>query len=271
MTGFGKPCRYRFARERRHVRRDVVAAEVGHQPGALIRGKVLVVSQDMLERRNKKARRAAGGIEDGFVLLRVHHSDDKVNNVARRAELPGIALGAENGQQVFKGVTQTFAVVIGETGDFFQEEVEGFRIAVGQEHALEDVPEELWNVLVLVHLLDALGIEKQAFMAAEPLVEQVGPAVLPEVAGEERCLAAEFLGLAVHVVHEFVDQGDGDLFHLRFRVGHLSDQDVARGVDAGFGSGVKHRGTCPFRRRDRPPTFRAHESRYACVDDRAES
>jgi len=148
------------------------------------------------------------------VLLRVHHGDDKVNNVARRAELPGIALGTENGQQVFKGVAESFAVVVGETGDFFQEEVEGFRIAVRQEHALEDVPEELGNVLVFIHLLDAFGIEKQALMASEPLVEQVGPAVLPEVAGEERRLAAEFLGLAVHVVHEFVDQGDGDLFHL---------------------------------------------------------
>ena len=53
------------------------------------------------------------------MLLRVHHGDDKVNNVARRAELPGIALGTENGQQVFKCVAQTFAVVIGETVDLF--------------------------------------------------------------------------------------------------------------------------------------------------------
>ena len=42
----------------------------------------------------------------------------------------------------------------------------------------------------------------------------------------------------IHVVHELVDQGDGDLFDLRFRVGHFADEDVAGGVNAGFSLGV---------------------------------
>jgi hypothetical protein len=46
-----------------HVGRDVVAAKIGHQPSALVRGKVLVVPLDVFEGRNEKARRAAGTSE----------------------------------------------------------------------------------------------------------------------------------------------------------------------------------------------------------------
>ncbi len=46
---------------------------------------------------------------------------------------------------------------------------------------------------------------------------------------------------AIHVVHELVDQGDGDLFDLGFRVWDLADEDVAGGIDAGFGVGVEQR------------------------------
>ena len=113
-----------------HVRRDVVPAKIGHHPGPLVGGEVLVLPHNMLEGRNEKARRAAGGIEDGLILLRVHDSNNEINNVARSSELSGIALRAENGKQVFKGVAEPFAVVVVESGDFFQEEVECFRIAV---------------------------------------------------------------------------------------------------------------------------------------------
>ena len=97
----------------------------------------------MFEGRNEKARRAASGIKDSLVLFRVHHGDDEINDVARRAELPGVALGAEDGQQVFEGVAEPFAVVVGEACYLFQKKIERFRIAVRQEHALEDVPEKL--------------------------------------------------------------------------------------------------------------------------------
>ena len=51
--------------------------------------------------------------------------------------------------------------------------------------------------------------------------------------------AAEFLRLRVHVVHELVDQGDGDLFDLGLGVGDFSDKNVAGGIDAAFGIGVE--------------------------------
>jgi len=51
--------------------------------------------------------------------------------------------------------------------------------------------------------------------------------------------AAELLAFGVHVVHELVDQGNGDLLHLALGVGHIADEDVAGGVDAAFGVGIE--------------------------------
>ena len=60
------------------------------------------------------------------------------------------------------------------------------------------------------------------------------------VAGEKGALAAQLLGLGVHIVHEFIDQGDCDLFDLGFWIGNLADKDVAGGIDAALGFGVEH-------------------------------
>ena len=76
-------------------------------------------------------------------------------------------------------------------------------------------------------------------MAAQPWTHELGPAVARELASEEFPLAAEFLGLGVHVIHELVDERDGDLLDLRFGIGDLADEDVAGGVDAAFGIGVE--------------------------------
>ena len=75
-------------------------------------------------------------------------------------------------------------------------------------------------------------------MAAERESHEPGPAVAGKVSGEELALAAEFLGLGIHVVHELVDEGDGDLLDLGLRVGNFADEDIAGGVDAAFGIGV---------------------------------
>ncbi|OHC71653.1 MAG: hypothetical protein A3H93_15775 [Rhodocyclales bacterium RIFCSPLOWO2_02_FULL_63_24] len=77
-------------------------------------------------------------------------------------------------------------------------------------------------------------------MAAERGGHELGPAVAGVVAGEKLALAAEFLALGIHVVHELVDERDGDLFDLGFGVGHFADEDVAGRVDAAFGIGVEH-------------------------------
>ena len=75
-------------------------------------------------------------------------------------------------------------------------------------------------------------------MPAEPRIHELGPAVAGKFLGEELALAAEFLALGIHVVHELVDEGDGDLLNLGFGIGNLADEDVAGGVYAALGVGV---------------------------------
>ena len=203
--------------------------------------------EDVLVGRDQEAGGAAGGVEHGLVLLRVDDLDDEVDDVARRAELAGVALRAEDGEQILEGVAEPLAVVVGELVDDLEEGLERLRVAIGQIGVLEDVAEEQRDAGVLRHLGDALGVEVQHLVAAEPGAHELGPAVAGELAGEELALAAELLGLGVHVVHELVDQGDGDLLDLALGVGHFADEDVAGGVDAAFGVGVEH--AVSFRRR----------------------
>ncbi len=72
--------------------------------------------------------------------------------MARGAELARVALGAQNAEQIFVGVAEFFAMTVGEIVDFLEKELQRFRVAVRQEHAPEDVAEELRDVFVLVHL-----------------------------------------------------------------------------------------------------------------------
>ena len=64
------------------------------------------------------------------------------------------------------------------------------------------------------------------------------PAVAREVAGEELAGTAELLTLGVHVIHELVDETDGDLLDLALWVGDLAHQDVPGRIDAAFGDAV---------------------------------
>ena len=54
-------------------------------------------------------------------------------------------------------------------------------------------------------------------------------------------------GLSVHVVHELVDQGYGDLLHLTLGVGHLAHEDLPRVVDSLLGRAVQHAAYTPMR------------------------
>ncbi len=51
-------------------------------------------------------------------------------------------------------------------------------------------------------------------MAAQPGAHEFGPTVAGELVGEELALTAQLLALSIHVVHELVDQRDGDLLDL---------------------------------------------------------
>jgi hypothetical protein len=131
-------------------------------------------------------------------------------------------------------------VVVGELVDDFQEALEGLGIAVGEVGVLEDVAEEGWDAGILRHLGDAVGVEGEKLVAADAGLHELVPAEFPILAAKELPLASQLFGLGVHVVHELVDEGDGDLLDLRLGVGDLPHEEIAGGVDAALGIGVEH-------------------------------
>ena len=200
----------------------------------------VLACEDVLVGRDEEARGAAGRVKDGFVLLRVNNLNHEVDDVARGAELSRIALRTEHTEQIFKCIAQPLAVVVAELVNDLEKASQGLRVTIGQVGVFEDVAEEQRDAGVLRHIGDGLGIEVEGFVAAKAGAHEFGPAVAGEVAGEKLALAAEFLGLGVHVVHELVDQGNGDLLDLRFGVGYFAHKNVTGGVDAAFGIGVQH-------------------------------
>ena len=160
--------------------------------------------------------------------------------MTRRAELPGIPLRTEHRQQILEGIAQPLGMVVGELVDHLEEHLERLRVAIRQIGVLEDASEQQRDAGIVRHLGDGFRIQVQRLMPAQAGTHELGPAVFRKLLGEEFPLAAELFGLGVHVVHELVDQRDGDLLDLGFWVGHFADEDVAGGVDAAFGGGVEH-------------------------------
>ena len=81
---------------------------------------------------------------------------------------------------------------------------------------------------------------KRVIMPAHGRGHQLSPAIADEFLGEEFSLATEFFRLGVHVVHELVDQRDGDPLDLRLGIGNFANEDVTSSVDAALGIGVEH-------------------------------
>ncbi len=129
-------------------------------------------------------------------------------------------------------------MVVLELVNDLEEGAQGLRVAVGQEGVLEDVAEQWRDAGVFGHARDAFGIQVQRLKAAQTGAHEFSPAVTGEVAGKELALAAQLFRLGVHVVHKLVDQRDGDLLDLTLGVGHLTDENVAGGIDAALGGGV---------------------------------
>ena len=138
-------------------------------------------------------------------------------------------------------------MVVAELVDDLEEGLERLGVAVWEVGVLEDVAEERGDAGVFGHLGNAFAVEAEHLVATERWSHELGPTVAGVVPGEELALAAKFLGLGVHVVHELVGQRDGDLLDLGLRVGNFADEDVAGSVDAAFGIGVEH--AVSFRRR----------------------
>jgi hypothetical protein len=245
-----------------HVGRDVVALDVGRQAGALIGREQIaclaldcidffaiaalsistagIGGQDVLPGRNEEARSATGRVKNGFVLLRVNHRHHEVDDVARRAELARIALAAQHAEQVFKGIAQALGVVVAEVVDFLQKAFERFGVAVGQVGVFEDVAKQLGHAGVFAHALDGFAVQRQHLKPAQAGGHEFGPAKAGKGACKKAAAAAEFFGLGIHVVHELVNERNGDLLYLALGVGHFAHQDVAAVVNAFFGGGVEH-------------------------------
>ena len=73
--------------------------------------------------------------------------------------MSGVALGAEDGEEVFEGVAEPFGVVVGEFVNDFEEEAQGFGVAVWEVCVAEDVSEEGRDAGVFSHSGDGFGVE----------------------------------------------------------------------------------------------------------------
>lgn len=90
--------------------------------------------------------------------------------------------------------------------------------------------------------LDAACEQAHALFRADRLRQEIPPAVGLQMPGEEAALPAHAHGLLVEVVHELVDQRQGDELHLIRRQRQLAHQDVTAGIDAGLGLRGQHEG-----------------------------
>jgi len=138
-------------------------------------------------------------------------------------------------------------VVVAELVDDLEEGLERLGIAVRQVGVLEDVAEERRDAGVFGHLGNTLAVEAEHFVATERGRHEPGPAVTGIGLVKNLRLPPSSSDSASIVVHELVDESDGDLLDLGFGVGDFADEDVAGGVDATFGIGVEH--GVSFRRR----------------------
>src|SRR5690348_9618248 len=121
----------------------------------------------MLVSGDKEACGTASRVEHDLILLRSDNLNDKIDNVARSAKLPGIALRSKDGKQILKGIAKTFTMVVGELIDNFEKGFERLGIAIGKISIFENIAEERRNARVFGHLRDALSIEIQHFVTTE--------------------------------------------------------------------------------------------------------
>ena len=182
-------------RQPHHIGRNVVALQIGRQPPHLVgrqgrRPAVSVIAvavavaviagavagmgvQNMLAGGDEEPAGAAGRVEDGFILLRVDGLDDEVDDVAGRAELPGVALRPHHGEQILERVAQRFRVVGREFVDDFQEFPQRFRVAERQKGVVEDAAEQRRQAGVFAHPAQRLGVEVQRFLPAPPRADEI--------------------------------------------------------------------------------------------------
>src|SRR5664280_136822 len=115
-----------------------------------------------------------------------------------------------------------------------------FRITIWQICIFKNIPEELRDAGVCVHLSDCFAIKVQQFMSTLPRIKYFPPGVLSIFTTKECSLSPKLFSLHVHVVHELVDKCNGYLFNLAFRVRNLSYKYIACSIDPVFCYAIKH-------------------------------
>src|SRR5205085_10492967 len=98
---------------------DIVAGEIGINFLPLIVGELVarnfragrsVLRENVFVSGNKKSTRAAGGIENAIVRLRVETLDHEIDDVSRSAEVTVLCLNAHRLKQILKRVAEFLAV-----------------------------------------------------------------------------------------------------------------------------------------------------------------
>ena len=108
-------------RQPHHIRRNVIAFEVGRECPFLVRRQRIVTLivgiglENVLVRRNQESGSTAGRVENLFVFLRVNNGDNEVDDMTRSAELPGVPLRAKDREQIFKSIAEPLAVIVRKT------------------------------------------------------------------------------------------------------------------------------------------------------------
>ena len=92
----------------------------------------------------------------------------------------------------------------------------------------------------LGHCRNGLCVSGEHLVTAKAATHQLCPAIMGELAGEKPALPAQRLALCVDIVHELVDQRDGNLLHLTFGIGHLADQNIPRRINPALRLCVQH-------------------------------
>src|SRR5690554_2323689 len=113
----------------------------------------------MLVSRNQKSRSSASRIQNGFTFVRVYNRHQKVNNVSGCSKLSCISLRTHHRKQVFKSITQFFAVGVFKFANGFQKQFQRFWVTIRQIGIIENIPKQLRNVRVLLHALNGLRIQ----------------------------------------------------------------------------------------------------------------
>src|ERR1035437_9682912 len=120
-------------------------------------------------------------------------------------------------------------MVVIEAINFIKEQFQHLPVAEFEKCVFENAFEQFGDALVcrIADGLNALNKFSDAFVAAQGVADEFAPGQIAQVADKKRGLAAKFTRLLINVVHEFVNQGDGNEFNLVGRQRKLADENVA--------------------------------------------